>query len=167
MSFDDVKDDTREGEIVTFAAPTMTELRRSAETIRPVPEKRTARALVTTVRQRLDWSRLPGLRPAHDVAVHGPEPLQRGLALRLPPRRQRLVHRGGGGAGAVVEARLEGLHALAAHAHGPAGALGGPLRAAAADRAAARAAVVARADHQHEGHLRVQYATAGGRSAGN
>ncbi|APT33787.1 capsule polysaccharide export inner-membrane protein CtrB [Methylobacterium phyllosphaerae] len=66
MSFDDVKDDTREGEIVTFAAPTMTELRRSAETIRPVPEKRTARALVASVRERLDWTRLPGLRPRQE-----------------------------------------------------------------------------------------------------
>ncbi len=86
MSFDDVKDDTREGEIVTFAAPTMTELRRSAETIRPVPEKRTARALVTTVRQRLDWSRLPGLRPREeDTSTYGARIIRRvGLFVLLP-----------------------------------------------------------------------------------
>ncbi len=86
MSFDDVKDDTREGEIVTFAAPTMTELRRSAETIRPVPEKRTARALVTTVRQRLDWSRLPGLRPREeDTSTYGARIIRRvGLFVLMP-----------------------------------------------------------------------------------
>ncbi|KQS67096.1 MULTISPECIES: capsule polysaccharide transporter [Methylobacterium] len=86
MSFDDVKDDTREGEIVTFAAPTMTELRRSAETIRPVPEKRTARALVATVRQRLDWSRLPGLRPREeDTSTYGARIIRRvGLFVLLP-----------------------------------------------------------------------------------
>ncbi|MBY0253197.1 capsule biosynthesis protein [Methylobacterium radiotolerans] len=86
MSFDDVKDDTREGEIVTFAAPTMTELRRSAETIRPVPERRTARALVTTVRQRLDWSRLPGLRPREeDTSTYGARIIRRvGLFVLLP-----------------------------------------------------------------------------------
>ncbi|SDA09372.1 capsular polysaccharide transport system permease protein [Methylobacterium sp. UNC378MF] len=78
MSFDDVKDDTREGEIVTFAAPTMTELRRSAETIRPVPEKRTARALVASVRQRLDWNRLPGLRPREeDTSTYGARIIRR------------------------------------------------------------------------------------------
>ncbi len=86
MSFDDVKDDTREGEIVTFAAPTMTELRRSAETIRPVPEKRIARALVATVRQRLDWSRLPGLRPREeDTSTYGARIIRRvGLFVLLP-----------------------------------------------------------------------------------
>ncbi|MET0273258.1 MAG: hypothetical protein ABW360_09730 [Phenylobacterium sp.] len=86
MSFDDVKDDTREGEIVTFAAPTMTELRRSAETIRPVPEKRTARALVASVRQRLDWNRLPGLRPREeDTSTYGARIIRRvGLFVLLP-----------------------------------------------------------------------------------
>ncbi|MEE7504512.1 capsule biosynthesis protein [Methylobacterium mesophilicum] len=86
MSFDDVKDDTREGEIVTFAAPTMTELRRGAETIRPVPEKRTARALVATARQRLDWTRLPGLRPREeDTSTYGARIIRRvSLFVLLP-----------------------------------------------------------------------------------
>lgn len=86
MSFDDVKDDTREGEIVTFAAPTMTELRRSAETIRPVPEKRTARALVASVRERLDWTRLPGLRPRQeDTSSYGARIIRRiGFFVLLP-----------------------------------------------------------------------------------
>jgi capsular polysaccharide transport system permease protein len=66
MNFDDVKDDTREAELVTFAAAPLAELRRTAETIRPVPEKRTARALVDSVRTRLDWKRLPGLRPRRE-----------------------------------------------------------------------------------------------------
>ncbi|MGH1588240.1 capsule biosynthesis protein [Methylobacterium phyllosphaerae] len=86
MSFDEVKDDTREGEIVTFAAPTMTELRRSAETIRPVPEKRTGRALVASVRERLDWTRLPGLRPREeDTSSYGGRVIRRvGLFVLLP-----------------------------------------------------------------------------------
>lgn len=86
MSFDDVKDDTREGEIVTFAAPTMTDLRRSAETIRPVPEKRTARALVASVRERLDWTRLPGLRPRQeDTSSYGARIIRRiGFFVLLP-----------------------------------------------------------------------------------
>lgn len=86
MSFDDVKDDTREGEIVTFAAPTMTELRRSAETIRPVPEKRTARALVASVREHLDWTRLPGLRPRQeDTSSYGARIIRRiGFFVLLP-----------------------------------------------------------------------------------
>ncbi|MGH1569879.1 capsule biosynthesis protein [Methylobacterium sp. P31] len=86
MSFDDVKDDTREGEIVTFAAPTMSELRRSAETIRPVPEKRNARALVASVRERLDWTRLPGLRPREeDTSSYGARIIRRvGLFVLLP-----------------------------------------------------------------------------------
>ena len=78
MSFDDVKDDTREGEVVTFAASAMPELRRSAETIRPVPEKRSARALVAAVRERLDWSRLPGLRPREeDTSSYGARIIRR------------------------------------------------------------------------------------------
>ncbi|MHB2210161.1 capsule biosynthesis protein [Methylobacterium sp. CM6257] len=86
MSFDDVKDDTREGEIVTFAAPTMSELRRSAETIRPVPAKRNARALVASVRERLDWTRLPGLRPREeDTSSYGARIIRRvGLFVLLP-----------------------------------------------------------------------------------
>ncbi len=86
MSFDDVKADTREGEIVTFAAPTMTELRRSAETIRPVPEKRNARALVASVRERLDWTRLPGLRPRReDTSTYGSRIIRRiSLFVLLP-----------------------------------------------------------------------------------
>lgn len=86
MSFDDVKADTREGEIVTFAAPAMTELRRSAETIRPVPEKRNARALVASVRERLDWTRLPGLRPRQeDTSTYGSRVIRRiSLFVLLP-----------------------------------------------------------------------------------
>ncbi|MCJ2069961.1 capsule biosynthesis protein [Methylobacterium sp. J-030] len=89
MSFDDdvkVKDDTREGEIVTFAAATMTELRRSAETIRPVPEKRGAQVLAAAIRQRLDWTRLPGLRPRQeDTSSYGARIVRRvSLFVLLP-----------------------------------------------------------------------------------
>lgn len=64
MSLDDVKEDLREGELVTLVQPTMTELRREAETIRPVSEKRGALALLRSASTRLDWRRLPGLRPS-------------------------------------------------------------------------------------------------------
>ncbi|MCJ2062898.1 capsule biosynthesis protein [Methylobacterium sp. J-088] len=86
MSLDDVKDDTRESEIVTFAAPTMTELRRSAETIRPVPEKRGAQALATAIRKRLDWTQLPGLRPRReDTSSYGARIIRRiSLFVLLP-----------------------------------------------------------------------------------
>lgn len=86
MSFDDVKDDTREGEIVTFAASAMPELRRSAETIRPVPEKRNARALIASVRERLDWTRLPGLgRREEDTSTYGSRVIRRvSLFVLLP-----------------------------------------------------------------------------------
>jgi capsular polysaccharide transport system permease protein len=86
MSFDDVKDDTREGEIVTFAASAMPELRRSAETIRPVPEKRNARALMASIRERMDWTRLPGLGPREeDTSTYGSRIIRRvGLFVLLP-----------------------------------------------------------------------------------
>lgn len=61
MSLDDVKEDRREGELVAFVPPTMTDLRREAETIRPVPPKRGALALLRSATQ-VDWRRLPGLR---------------------------------------------------------------------------------------------------------
>lgn len=64
MSLDDVKEDLREGELVTLVQPTMTELRREAETIRPVPQKRGALARLRSASTQLDWRRLPGLRPA-------------------------------------------------------------------------------------------------------
>ena len=79
MSFDDVKEDTREHEIVAFVQPTLPELRREAETIRPVPEKRGARALVQAARARLDWTRLPGLRPREAA----PESYGAGLIRRV------------------------------------------------------------------------------------
>ncbi|GJD35513.1 capsule biosynthesis protein [Methylobacterium aerolatum] len=63
MSLDDVKEDTREGELVAYVQPTMAELRREAETIRPIPEKRGTLALLRSAGSRLDWRRLPGLRP--------------------------------------------------------------------------------------------------------
>jgi capsular polysaccharide transport system permease protein len=86
MNFDDVKDDTREAELVTFTAAPLPELRRSAETIRPVPEKRTARALVASVRSRLDWTRLPGLRPRReDTSSYGSRLIRRvSLFVLLP-----------------------------------------------------------------------------------
>ncbi|MCJ2133688.1 capsule biosynthesis protein [Methylobacterium sp. J-026] len=86
MSFDDVKDDTREGEIVTFGAPTRSELRRSAETIRPVPADRSARALAASIRRRLDWTRLPGLRPRQeDTSTYGSRIVRRvSLFVLLP-----------------------------------------------------------------------------------
>jgi capsular polysaccharide transport system permease protein len=86
MSFDDVKDDTREGEIVTFAASAVPELRRSAQTIRPVPEKRNARALMASIRERMDWTRLPGLGPREeDTSTYGSRIIRRvGLFVLLP-----------------------------------------------------------------------------------
>ena len=85
MNFDDVKDDTREAEIVTFAGSPMPELRRSAETIRPVPEKR-GRALVNAIRTRLDWTQLPGLRPRReDTSSYGARLIRRfSLFVLLP-----------------------------------------------------------------------------------
>ena len=68
MSLDDVKEDQREGELVTLVQPTMTELRREAETIRPVPQKRGALARLRSASTQLDWRRLPGLRPAEREA---------------------------------------------------------------------------------------------------
>ncbi len=63
MSLEDVKEglkeDLREGDLVAFAPPAMTELRREAETIRPVPEKRSALARLRSAGTRLDWRRLP------------------------------------------------------------------------------------------------------------
>ncbi|CAM3138081.1 MULTISPECIES: capsule biosynthesis protein [Methylobacterium] len=86
MSFDDVKDDTREGELVTFAPSTMTELRHGAETIRPVPEKRGARALMAAARERLDWTRLPGLgQRREDTSSYGARVIRRvSLFVLLP-----------------------------------------------------------------------------------
>lgn len=86
MSFDDVKEDTREGEIVAFVQPTMTELRRGGETVRPVPEKRGVRALILSARERLDWSRVPGLRPREeDTSSYGTRIVRRvGLFVLLP-----------------------------------------------------------------------------------
>jgi capsular polysaccharide transport system permease protein len=66
MSFDDVKEDTREHDLVAFVQSTMPELRRDAQTIRPVPEKRGAREMILAARARLDWTRLPGLRPREE-----------------------------------------------------------------------------------------------------
>lgn len=68
MSLDDVKEDQREGELVTLIQPTMTDLRREAETIRPIPEKRGKLALLRSASTRLDWRRLPGLRPSQPDA---------------------------------------------------------------------------------------------------
>ncbi|MCJ2059348.1 capsule biosynthesis protein [Methylobacterium sp. J-048] len=86
MSFDDVKDDTRDGELVTFAPSTMTELRHGAETIRPVPEKRGARALMAAARERLDWTRLPGLgQRREDTSSYGARVIRRvGMFVLLP-----------------------------------------------------------------------------------
>jgi capsular polysaccharide transport system permease protein len=64
MSLDDVKEDTRESELVTFVQPAMAELRREAETIQPIPKKRGALARIRSAGAQLDWRRLPGLRPA-------------------------------------------------------------------------------------------------------
>ncbi|MCJ2011393.1 capsule biosynthesis protein [Methylobacterium sp. J-076] len=70
MSLDDVKEalkeDSREGELVAFVPPTMTDLRREAETIQPIPPKRGPLALLRSAGTRMDWRRLPGLRPAQE-----------------------------------------------------------------------------------------------------
>ena len=86
MSFDDVKEDTREGEIVAFVQPTMTELRRGAETIRPLPEKRGLRELILDARERIDWRRLPGLRPREeDTSSYGSRIIRRLAVFVLLP----------------------------------------------------------------------------------
>jgi capsular polysaccharide transport system permease protein len=62
MSVDEVKQGERIRGLVDFAQRSLTELRRGAETIEPIPTKR-GRALVQQARARLAWTRLPGLRP--------------------------------------------------------------------------------------------------------
>lgn len=88
MSLDDVKEDQREGELVTLVQPTMTELRREAETIRPIPEKRGALALLRSASTRLDWRRLPGLGPSRNeearVSYSGMLMRRVGLFVLLP-----------------------------------------------------------------------------------
>lgn len=86
MSFEDVKEDTREGEIVAFVRPTMTELRRGAETIRAVPEKRSVREMILAARERIGWSRVPGQRPrAEDASSYGSRIIRRVALFVLLP----------------------------------------------------------------------------------
>ncbi|WP_375464306.1 capsule biosynthesis protein [uncultured Methylobacterium sp.] len=63
MSVDEVRQDDRLRGLMQVAQRSVTELRRGAETIEPV-EAPGRRALVQRARERLAWTRLPGLRPA-------------------------------------------------------------------------------------------------------
>lgn len=62
MSVDEVRQDDRLRGLLQVAQRSVTELRRGAETIEPIPQPG-RRALVERARERLAWTRLPGLRP--------------------------------------------------------------------------------------------------------
>ena len=68
MSVEDVKQSDRVRGIIDFAQRSLTEVRRGAQTIEPIPSQR-SRALAQQVRERLAWTRLPGLRPAGSAPV--------------------------------------------------------------------------------------------------
>ena len=68
MSVEDVKQSDRVRGIIDFAQRSLTEVRRGAQTIEPIPSQR-SRALAQQVRERLAWTRLPGLRPADSAPV--------------------------------------------------------------------------------------------------
>ncbi|MGV7033554.1 capsule biosynthesis protein [Methylobacterium symbioticum] len=68
MSVEDVKQSDRVRGIIDFAQRSLTEVRRGAQTIEPIPSQR-SRALARRVRERLAWTRLPGLRPADAAPV--------------------------------------------------------------------------------------------------
>ncbi|WP_336489157.1 capsule biosynthesis protein [Methylobacterium nigriterrae] len=61
MSVDEVKQGERLRGMIEFARRTVPDLRRNAETIEPIRDRR-APALLRRARERLDWRRLPGLR---------------------------------------------------------------------------------------------------------
>ncbi len=63
MSVDEVKQSERVRGIIEFAQRSLTEARRGAQTIEPIPAQR-GRALAQGLRRRLAWTGLPGLRPA-------------------------------------------------------------------------------------------------------
>ena len=71
MSSDEIKQETKVRPVpsiqslVDLARRSVPDLRRNAETIEPVPARRGG-ALIERVRQTLDWSRLPGLRPREE-----------------------------------------------------------------------------------------------------
>lgn len=85
MSVDEVKQGERIRGLVDFAQRSLTELRRGAETIEPIPAER-GRALVQRARERLAWTRLPGLRPPDTRPVSYTRILLRrfGLFVALP-----------------------------------------------------------------------------------
>lgn len=63
MSVDEVKQGDRLRGLLETAQRSVTEFRRGAETIEPIPQPG-RRALVQRARERLAWTRLPGLRAA-------------------------------------------------------------------------------------------------------
>ncbi|KAB1076243.1 capsule biosynthesis protein [Methylobacterium planeticum] len=62
MSVDEVKQGERLRGVIDVARRSMPDLRRNAETIEPVRDRR-ALALLRRAREGLDWTRLPGIRP--------------------------------------------------------------------------------------------------------
>ncbi|AWN42195.1 capsule biosynthesis protein [Methylobacterium durans] len=62
MSVDEVKQGERLRGIIDVARNAVPELRRNAETIEPIPDRKLP-ALLRQARDRLDWTRIPGLRP--------------------------------------------------------------------------------------------------------
>ncbi|NEU12165.1 capsule biosynthesis protein [Methylobacterium sp. BTF04] len=62
MNADEVKQTDRLRGVIDVALRSVPELRRNAETVEPVRDRR-APALLRKAQERLDWRRLPGLRP--------------------------------------------------------------------------------------------------------
>ncbi|MDR7036790.1 MULTISPECIES: capsule biosynthesis protein [Methylobacterium] len=62
MNVDEVKQEERLRGIIDVAPRSVPELRRDAETIEPIPDRRLP-ALLRQAREKLDWTRVPGLRP--------------------------------------------------------------------------------------------------------
>jgi capsular polysaccharide transport system permease protein len=62
MSVDEVKQGERLRGMIDVARRSMPDLRRNAETIEPVRDRR-GLALLRRARENLDWTRLPGIRP--------------------------------------------------------------------------------------------------------
>ena len=62
MNVDEVKQGERLRGIIEAARNALPEVRRNAETIEPIPDRKLP-ALLRQAREKLDWTRVPGLRP--------------------------------------------------------------------------------------------------------
>ena len=62
MNVDEVKQSERLRGVIDLALRAVPDLRRNAETVEPIPAGR-APTLLRRASERLDWRRLPGLRP--------------------------------------------------------------------------------------------------------